>query len=121
MKDDADMENMWTFAYVGHGVSQKDEYLIINRGTGMHMTVTGDYTHNRLPGTIEPGTDTVLDHPTAGQQVTMSHKDPEHPGSRFSVIPTRNNTGTFLLVTPQILSPSRRYYVLTQGLASLRL
>jgi hypothetical protein len=44
MKDDADMENMWTFAYVGHGVSQKDEYLIINRGTGMHMTVTGNYT-----------------------------------------------------------------------------
>ena len=44
MADASDMENQWVIAFVGNGFSKKDEYLIINRGTGMHMTVTGNYT-----------------------------------------------------------------------------
>jgi hypothetical protein len=37
------MENTWIIAFVGNGWSKKDEYLIINRGTGLHLTTTGDY------------------------------------------------------------------------------
>jgi hypothetical protein len=37
MADAQDLENVWTIAYVGNGLSKKDEYLIINRGTGLHQ------------------------------------------------------------------------------------
>jgi hypothetical protein len=43
MADAHDMENQWIFAFAGNGVSKKDEYLIINRGTGMHLTTGGNY------------------------------------------------------------------------------
>ena len=41
MADAHDLENVWTIAYLGNGMSKKDEYLIINRGTGLHMTCGG--------------------------------------------------------------------------------
>jgi len=46
MADETDKENSWYFAYVGSGHSKKDEYLIINRATGMFLTCSGDYAHN---------------------------------------------------------------------------
>jgi hypothetical protein len=46
MADADDLENTWTIAFVGNGTSQKDEYLIINRGTGLHLTANGNYTRS---------------------------------------------------------------------------
>ena len=43
MADAHDQENSWAIAFVGNGVSKKDEYLIINRDTGMHLTIAVDY------------------------------------------------------------------------------
>jgi hypothetical protein len=44
MADAADVENLWTIAYVGVGNSKKDEYLIINRGSCKWLNASGDYT-----------------------------------------------------------------------------
>jgi hypothetical protein len=44
MADAHDLENVWAIAYVGNGLSKKDEYLIVNRGTGLHMTSGGNCT-----------------------------------------------------------------------------
>lgn len=39
--DQHDEENQWVFVHAGSGVSGKEEFLIINRKTGTHLTCAG--------------------------------------------------------------------------------
>jgi hypothetical protein len=40
--DQYDEENQWIFVHAGSGISGKEEFLIINRKTGLHLTCAGD-------------------------------------------------------------------------------
>jgi hypothetical protein len=51
-KDLQDQQNQWTFAHVGPGVSGKEEYLIINRSSGLHLTMAGDFPQSWMPSTL---------------------------------------------------------------------
>jgi len=46
-KDETDKQNQWMFAHIGSGTSGKEEYLIINRETGLHLTMAGTASHHR--------------------------------------------------------------------------
>ena len=44
LRDEHDTENQWVFAHAGTSKSGKEEFLIIHRKTGSHLTCAGDYS-----------------------------------------------------------------------------
>jgi len=82
-------------------VSGKEEFLIINRATGLHLTCAGEYHQKRLHDIFGIETDATAE----GQKqapLTVTHDSPTFYRCRWSIAPTRNNTGAYLSVIRQI-------------------
>ncbi|CAN9379432.1 unnamed protein product [Alternaria alternata] len=68
----------WQFVHVGSGTSGKDEFMIINVETGLHLTA---------PDNCKAG-------PT-----TVTRDSPALQRTHWNVVPTRNGTGTYWILS----------------------
>ncbi|CAK1362927.1 hypothetical protein CB0940_04926 [Cercospora beticola] len=94
--NDPRWNDRFEFVYAGVGQSGKDEYHIINRNSGTYMTYGEGAPNDAVYGNILP---------------------PRSPRTRWCIVPTRNNTGTYWIVaaanTKMMLVPS--YYKIADG------
>ncbi|KAM0690443.1 hypothetical protein Q7P36_009210 [Cladosporium allicinum] len=75
--DQHDEENQWVFVHAGSGVSGKEEFLIINRKTGTHLTCAEGEKQAPL---------------------TVTKDSPTYFRCRWNIAPTRNGTGAYFIV-----------------------
>jgi len=72
--------DQWQFVHVGTGVSNKEEFLIINRFSGLYLTYTEGAPQKPL---------------------TVSRLLPADHRTRWNLAPTRNGTGAYRIVAAQ--------------------
>ncbi|KNG47552.1 agglutinin ssa-like protein [Stemphylium lycopersici] len=70
----------WQFVHVGTGVSKKEEFVIINRYTGLYLTYTEGAPQAPL---------------------TLTRVSPMQPRCHWNLAPCRNGTGAYRIVAAQ--------------------
>ncbi|CAN9394763.1 unnamed protein product [Alternaria alternata] len=83
----------WQFVHVGSGTSGKDEFMIINVETGLHLTASDKSDSYKVEAMAGTSPNFFVDNCKAGA-TTVTRDSPALQRTHWNVVPTRNGTGT---------------------------